>query len=86
MITTIQVDKKIKKKLDTLKLHDRESYNSVIQRVTSQYVPKEDKDSLQETLDILSDSETLREIAEAIDKYDTGIELKKLVKELHLNV
>jgi hypothetical protein len=86
MITTIQVDKKTKKKLDVLKLHDRESYNSVIERVTNQYVPKADKESLQETIDILSDSETLREIAEALDNYDKGIELKKLTKELNLNV
>ncbi len=46
------------------------------------------KESLTETIEILSDPETMRDIAEALKEYERGkgIEFSKLKKELNLNV
>ena len=35
MITTIQIEDKLKDKLDKLKIHHRESYNELIMRLVS---------------------------------------------------
>ncbi len=87
MVTTIQIDEKIKDKLDKLKIHHRESYNDLITRIisSSQNVSRE---SLIETIEILSDPETMRDIAEALEEYEKGrgIEFSKLKKELKINV
>ncbi len=87
MVTTIQIDEKIKEKLDKLKIHYRESYNDLIARIigSSQNVSR---DSLIETIEILSDPETMRDIAEALEEYENrkGIEFSKLKKEFNLNV
>ncbi|PIN94191.1 hypothetical protein COU56_03095 [Candidatus Pacearchaeota archaeon CG10_big_fil_rev_8_21_14_0_10_31_9] len=87
MVTTIQIDEKIKEKLDKLKIHHRESYNDLIARIisSSQNVSR---DSLIETIEILSDPETMRDIAEALEEYENkkGIEFSKLKKEFNLNV
>ena len=87
MVTTIQIDEKIKEKLDKLKIHHRESYNDLIARIigSSQNVSRE---SLIETIEILSDPETMRDIAEALEEYENGkgIEFSKLKQELKLNV
>ncbi|MBS3066691.1 hypothetical protein J4205_02605 [Candidatus Pacearchaeota archaeon] len=87
MVTTIQIDEKIKEKLDKLKIHHRESYNDLITRIigSSQNVSRE---SLIETIEILSDPETMRDIAEALEEYENGkgIEFSKLKQELKLNV
>jgi len=79
MITTIQVDSRLKEKLDKLKIHERESYNEVIRRMVEECKNiKVDEESLKETIEILSDPETLRDIAEALNEYEEGkfIELK----------
>ncbi len=79
MITTIQLDKKTKDKLDSLKIHDRESYNELIERIISECRNvKVDEESLKETIDILSDPETLKDIAEALNEIREGnyVELK----------
>ena len=79
MITTLQIDSKVKDKLDALKVHERESYNEVIRRMIEECKNiKVDEESLRETIDILSDPETLRDIAEALNEYEAGrfIELK----------
>ena len=87
MVTTIQLDERIKEKLDTLKIHHRESYNDLISRIiaSSQNISR---DSLIETIEILSDPEAMRDIAEALEEYEKGrgIEFSKLKKELNLNV
>ena len=31
--TTVQIDRKLKARLDTMKLHSRESYNDVLERI-----------------------------------------------------
>ena len=89
MVTTIQLDEKIKENLDKLKVHHRETYNDLILRLISSTSPKKlDSESLTETIEVLSDPETMRDIAEALEDYEKGrgIELGKLVKELNLNV
>jgi predicted CopG family antitoxin len=71
MVTTIQIDESVKNKLDKLKIHYRETYNELIQRLMINY-SKEDKESLIETIEILSDPETMRDIAEAVENYNKG--------------
>ena len=89
MVTTIQIDEKLKEKLDKLKVHYRESYNDLITRILSSCNPKMvSKDSLIETIETLSDPEEMREIAEALDNYEKhgGKTLEQVEKELKLNV
>lgn len=72
METTIRLDINIKKRLDSLKIHSRESYNDVIARVMGKN-RKIDEESLKETIDVLSDPESMRDIAEALEDYEKGI-------------
>ncbi|MBU3912784.1 MAG: hypothetical protein KKE50_01685 [Nanoarchaeota archaeon] len=85
MITTIQLDNKIKDKLDKLKVHHRESYNELIARLIENCSPsKMDKESLIETIEVLSDPETMRKIAEAVErinKGDLGTPIEEVRKE-----
>ncbi len=78
-ITTIQLEQPTKERLDRLKVHERESYNEVIERLLEEYKGKKiDEESLKETIEILSDPETLKDIAEALEDYQRGrfVELK----------
>lgn len=89
MVTTIQIDEKVKEKLDKIKVHYRESYNDLIIRILNSYSSKNvNQESLIETIEILSDPETMRDIAEALEEYEQGkgIEFSKLKKELKLKV
>ena len=73
MVTTIQLDEKIKDKLDKLKIHHRETYNELISRLINLTSTKDvDKESLIETIEILSDPETMRDIAKGIKDYNRG--------------
>ena len=78
METNIRLNSDIKKKLDLMKVHSRESYNDVIARVVGNMKRKIDEESLKETIDILSDPETMRDLAEAFEDYERGrfVELK----------
>ena len=86
MVTTIQVENKLKEKLDSLKVHHRESYNELITRLVENVTPKNiDKESLIETVEVLSDPDTMRRIAEAqerINKGDYGVSFGEAKKEL----
>ena len=89
MVTTIQIDEKVKEKLDRLKVHHRESYNDLIVRILTSCTPQNvSRDSLIETIEILSDHETMRDIAEALEEYEQGrgADFSKIKKELNLNV
>jgi len=86
MITTIQLDKKTKEKLDLLKVHSRESYNELISRIIknasqSNSSPNFDRESLIETIEVLSDPDMMRGIAEAL-KEEGGTSLEEFEKEL----
>lgn len=89
MVTTIQIDEKVKQRLDKLKVHHRESYNELIVRILSNCSPQNvERESLVETIEILSDPETMRDIAEALEEYEQGkgTEFSEIKKELNLNV
>ena len=79
MVTTIQIDEKLKAKLDNLKVHHRETYNELILRLINNCSPKNaDRESLIETIEVLSDPETMRDLAQAFDDFQKGrfVELK----------
>jgi len=67
MVTTIQVENDVKKKLDSLKVHPRESYNDLIERmIKGNY---EGKENLVETIEILSDPSLMKGIAEGVEDF-----------------
>ena len=73
MITTIQLDTKVKAKLDALKVYNRETYNEIISRLVNDSSPtKADRESLIETIEILSDPETMKSIARGLEDYNKG--------------
>ena len=88
MVTTIQLDEKVKGNLETLKVHPRETFNEVIVRLVDSSSPAEvDKESLIETIEVLSDAETMKNLAESlqeIEKGNFGKSLDELEKELGL--
>lgn len=87
METTIRLNNNVKDKLDSLKVHSRESYNDVIARITENTNTKVDEESLKETIEVLSDPETMRDLAEAleeINKGNYGVPLNEVEKELEL--
>lgn len=87
MITTIQVDSKLKEKLEKLKIHHRETYNELIARLISGSSPQNyDKESLIENIEVLSDQETMRDIAKALREYreGKGKTLHQIEKELKI--
>ncbi len=65
-ISTITLDKNVKKQLNALKSHPRESYNDVVTRLLSK-IKSIDLDSLKETIEIMSDPETMRSLAKSLD-------------------
>jgi predicted transcriptional regulator len=73
MVTTIQIDEKVKAKLDELKIHHRESYNELISRLIASSSPDiASRESLVETLEILSDSEMMKGISRGIEDFKEG--------------
>ncbi len=88
MITTIQLDNKIKSKLDELKIHHRETYNELISRLINNNSPQEmDKESLIATIEVLSDPKLMMRIKEALQRInsgDYGTPLEEVEKELGL--
>lgn len=79
METTIRLNNNIKTKLDSFKIHFRESYNDVISRMLEESKATNiSEDSLKETIDVLSDPETLKDLAEALNDFEKGkfVELK----------
>jgi len=88
METNIRLDSNIKKKLDSMKIHSRESYNEVVTRIIGNMKKDIDEESLKETIEVLSDPETMRDIAEALENYDKGkfVSWEKIKKDVGLNV
>tara|TARA_Y100000310_G_C20590956_1_gene767944 strand:+ start:91 stop:348 length:258 start_codon:yes stop_codon:yes gene_type:complete len=85
MVTTIQINEDTKTMLDKLKVHHRETYNELLERMAESYSDVS-KESLVETVEVLSDPETMREIAEALEQYNKGEgqTLEEVEKELGL--
>lgn len=88
MVTTIQIDESLKSKLNKLKIHQRESYNALIQRLIencpSNFI---DNESLIATIEVLSDPDLMIGIKEALEEEnrgERGISLEDLKKELGL--
>ena len=84
-ISTIQVKEETKKRLQSMKLHPRESYNELISRLINSSSPENvSRETLIETLEILSDSEFLKGIERGIQDIEAGKirPLSKVMKEL----
>jgi predicted CopG family antitoxin len=84
METTIRLNTDVKNQLDKFKIHARESYNEVLRRLIEECKNVGvDSESLTETIEILSEPETLREIAEALNEFESGksIPWEKIKKE-----
>ena len=88
MVTTIQLDNKIKEKLDLLKIHRRETYNELISRLIDGYsIDNVDRESLIATIEVLSDPEMMKGIAVAlreIERGEKGTSIEEFEKELGL--
>ena len=84
MVTTIQLDEKTKALLDKLKVYHRETYDELVRKLVASYSKNYDKEELIETLEIISDPQAMREIAEGLEAYEAvkGKTLKQLRKEL----
>lgn len=84
--TTIQINKDIKADLDKLKIHHRETYNELLERLINQpNQANENKENLMATIEVLSDPELMRDLAEALKRTssgDYGTPLEEVEKEL----
>ena len=82
MVTSIQIEEGTKKMLDKLKTHHRESYNELVKKLANNFSRESDESS--ETIEILSDPKTMRDIADALEDYEKGRRktLKEFRKEL----
>ena len=71
--TTITIDIRVKKQLDRLKRHPRESYNGVLDRVLKgRRVGEVDEESLRETIEILSDPEIMKSLVQSLQDLKEG--------------
>jgi len=84
MVTTIQIDEKTKMMLDKIKVYHRETYDELVRRLVASHSKNYDKEGLIETLEIISDPEAMREIAEGLEAYESGKgkTLEQLRKEM----
>lgn len=88
MVTTIQLDEKLKEKLDELKIHHRETYNDLIQRLIENCSPQNmDRESLIATIEVLSNPELMKGIKDALERIEAGnygTPIEEVRKELGL--
>ncbi|MFH1452155.1 MAG: antitoxin VapB family protein [archaeon] len=84
MITTIQLDKSVKEKLEALKVHPRETFNDLILRILSNNsLETASRESLIATIEVMSDPEAMREIREALSE-EGGTPIEDVERELGL--
>ncbi len=86
--TTIQIDKPLKEKLESIKLHQRETFNELISRlIDNESLENSSRESLIATIEVMSDPELMREIAQGLGEYERGqgISLDDLKKELEID-
>lgn len=90
MSTTIQIENNVKDQLDLLKKHHRESYNELLKRIIDNLNSNKnyDESSLIETVEVLSDFETMKNLTQALEEFEKGktFSWKKIKKENKLNV
>ncbi|MDP2673153.1 MAG: hypothetical protein Q8O84_05050 [Nanoarchaeota archaeon] len=88
MVTTIQLNEDVKQKLDKLKIHHRETYNDLVCRLIIEPSSRNaNRESLIETIEVLSNPQTMRDIAEAledINNKDKWVSWKEIKKENEL--
>ena len=85
MATTIQIDENLKQKLDNIKIHHRETYNELINRMINNFSSEVDNESLIATIETLSDPELMKGIKESLkeeERGEPGTSLEDLKKEL----
>ena len=70
--TTITINLDVKRILDRLKRARRESYNDVLIRILPTATNNNDVESLQETVEILSDPDTMARLAKSMDDFRHG--------------
>ncbi len=73
-ITTITLDKEVKRKLEKLKRYDREPLNEVLSRLLSHSSSKASANhkGLTETINVLSDPGIMRSLAKSLDDLKKG--------------
>ncbi len=83
METTIRLNKSVKNKLDSFKIHPNESYNDALKRILEKKAnSKIDEDSLIETIEVLSDPTLMRGIKEALEDTSPSVPLEEVKKRL----
>jgi len=88
MVTTIQLDEKVKARLDKFKVHNRETYNDLLIRLLENCSPNQaDRESLIETLEVLSDPDIMKGIARGLKDFEEGKfkSFEQIKKEMKLN-
>lgn len=87
MKTTIQIDNTLREKLESYKIHQRETLNEVIMRLLvgeNDFEKQIDTESLLATIEVLQDPEAMRNIQEALEE-SGGTTLEDFEKELKNN-
>ncbi|MCW8965965.1 MAG: hypothetical protein OQK82_04650 [Candidatus Pacearchaeota archaeon] len=89
MKTTIQIDNATREKLESYKIHQRETLNEVLIRILNNCMTQKeiDTESLLATIEVLQDPQAMRNIQESlyeISKGNHGTSLEDLEKELKL--
>lgn len=87
--TTIQIDKVLKEKLESIKLHQRETFNELISRlIDSESLENASRESLIATVEVMSDPKLMKSIAKGLQEYEKGkgIDFEDLKEELGVNV
>jgi RNA polymerase-binding transcription factor DksA len=89
MVTTIQISDSLKTKLDKLKIYHRETYNELLLRILENCIVEDsEQENMEATIEILSDSETMKNIKDALQRIksgDYGTSIEKVRKELGLD-
>ena len=86
MITTIQIDKGLKARLEELKIHPRETFNELISRmVDSGGIESATRESLIATIEVMSYPYLMKDLGEAL-KEEGGTPLEDLEEEFGMNV
>ena len=82
--TTIQLNKNIKEKLESMKMYQRETFNELISRIIDgNSLESASRESLIATIEVMSDPELIKGIQEGLQE-EGGTPLEEFEKELEL--